>query len=396
MFVGMDIGTGALVIRDADGDRPPEFAPRGPRQYLVGERGGECVQGLVLAVPDSWFDTGCEGSARREALHRELVAGLGLPLRQFVPQSVAATAFAAREKAADDGPDWLVCHLATDVVGAGLCRLSGPSVSMLGAGSRPTPGEPAALAELTRAHRSSGEDRERRAVLLLERARIAPRYRTAPVHGYEAAEGRRTVTAGAVIDGFAPVAAALRAAVANLPGRPDAPCRVLVGGDLASHPLALDAVRDALGGPCPQSPPEVLPLHAAAHGALLIAREAVEAPSVAQHSVSLAAHRLRRGMPEEVRIPLTVAGRPVPMTVTSDGEPLTVGIPGAHDLRIGIDVQEYGQGPHRARELTCPPLPGGSCRLGLYPAGPGLGVLVLRPTEGGEPVLVSLDPKTIG
>jgi hypothetical protein len=397
----MDVGTGAVVTGDADGDRPPEFVPRELGEFL--RRAGERVESLVLAVPDSWFDGDGDGdgngdgdgAARREALYGELIARLGLPLRQFVSQTVAAAACGVQD-APDACPDRLVLRIGTEEVCAGLCHVSGPSVGLVATESRPISGHGVELVALARAHREAGSDRGRRAALLLARARTVPRYRAAPVHACETAEGRRTMTAGAVIDGFETVAEALRATVTGLldrcpPGpRPSAEHRVLVSGDLNAHPLALVAVRDSLRDPMPEPGPQVLDPHATALGALRIAQGAVRAPETARHSLTLFAHRLRRGRPAEVRIPLTVTGAAMPMTVMDGGEPLTVDIPTASGFRVGIDVQEYGQGPYRALELPCPGLPAGSAQVGLHPAGTGFGVLVLRPVGGGESVLLPL------
>ncbi|MFE7032446.1 hypothetical protein ACFU9Y_19225 [Streptomyces sp. NPDC057621] len=391
--MGMDIGAG-VVASDADGDRLVRFAPHGPGEYLRRARDrSEDVEGLVLAVPDDWFDVGREGALRREALHRHVCSELGVPPGQFVPRSAAAVASTAHSESAGGGTDWLVCHIATDGVGVGLCRLRGASVEPLGATSSPAPDELADLAEFARFHGSSRPERRRRAELLLARAQAVPRYRAAPVYPDETGEGAGTFTAGAVISGFARLEAALKTAVLGLVKDRDAPHRVLMSGGPTSHPLALDAVREVLEGPASQHV-EVIEPDAAARGALLIARGTVRVSDVARHSVNLAVHRLHRGRLVEAYIPLTVAGGPVPLTVTDQGDPLTVDVPRPGDFRLGIDVEESGKGPHRALDVPHPPLPEGSCRLGLHAQRNGLGVLALRPVEGGESVLVPLDAKT--
>ncbi|MFJ8630202.1 hypothetical protein [Streptomyces sp. NPDC093568] len=363
MFVGIDVDAGIAVTGDADSVRPPEPLSAEVAEYLC--RVPERVDGLVLALRDQHFDAA--GAVHRETLYGELADGLGLPLRQFVPRSVATAA--SVEQAAGE---LLVCRTDAGAAEAVLCRASGQVVASLNAAWHPVQG-------VTRA--TVPVEPTGRAALLLARARMQPRYRAAPLHT------PGTMTVGAVLDAFAPVEQALRAAVSDVlargnayAGQEDDALRILSDGELARHPLTFDAIRAATGG----TRPRVMEEHAAALGALLVARGSVRSPATARHSVSLRVHRLRRGLLVESDIPLTVPGGAVPMAVLEHGHAVTVDVP--ETRRADVCVRASG----RETEMPCPALRGGRYRLGMHTAGNGLGVLVFRPDGGGEPVLVPL------
>ncbi|MPY56349.1 hypothetical protein [Streptomyces spongiae] len=361
MFVGIDVEAGIAVTGGRDGVRPPEPLPGGAARYLRQCR--EQVEGLVLALPDQCFDE--PGAVRREALYGEFADRLGLPLRQFVPRSVAAVASLRRS----DG-EVLVCRADADAAEAVLCRASGETVESLGAQRRAVTGRPRAEA--------LGEPTGR-AALLLARARTQPRYRAAPLRT------PGNPTAGAVLDAFEPVEEALRSAVTDARARhEDTP--VLMDGALGGHPLARGAVQEVTGG----RQPGLLETHAAALGALLVATDSVRVRTAARHSVSLTVHGVRRGLLVESDIPLTVLGEPVPMAVLERGRAVTVDVPEAQ----GPDVRVRRDG--RETDVPCPGLRGGRHRLGMHTSGDGPGVLVFRPDDGGEPVLLPLGAPTAG
>ncbi|MGW3037429.1 hypothetical protein ACWDCB_40295 [Streptomyces sp. NPDC001178] len=364
MFVGIDVEAGIAVAGGTDGARPPESLPAGVGEYL--RRAPEPVEGLVLALPEKLFDAA--GAAPREALYGELADGLGL--RQFVPGSVAATASVERPLGR-----YLVCRLDAETAGAALCRATGREVELLGAEWRTTSADPQTV--LVGDGVPSWETG--RAALLLARARVQPRYRAAPL------SPAGHVTAGAALDGFAPVEAALRSAVLAIRARHGQPAedgglQILVHGRLGGHPLAQDAVREATGG----APALVLEPHATALGALRLARGSVRAPAAAQYAVGLSVHRIRGGLLVGADIALTVEGQAVPLTVMDHDRAVTVDVPGAH--RPEMWVRAGG----REFEVPCPALRGGRYRLGMHSAADGLGVLVFRPDDAGEPVLVPL------
>ncbi|MFK8843878.1 hypothetical protein [Streptomyces sp. Ac-502] len=384
MFVGIDVAAGVAVTGAADGMRPPQSFVSGPGAYLRGLT--EPVDGLVLAVPEQWFDAA--GAARREALYGELVGALGMPLRQFVPRAVAAAA-----SVKPPSGEHLVCRLEADEVVAAVCGVRGPSMSLSGVEWRATAAGPPVRSP----QEPQNPQETRRAALLLARARVQTRYRAAPLCLPE------EVTAGAVLDAFAPVEQALRSALSPvLDGRaaPEGVSQILLDGGLRRHPLAGAAVQEAATG----APVRVLEEHAAALGALRIARGAAQVPEAARHRLSLRVHRVRQGLLTEADLPLTLPGGPVALSVREsegesareyEGESLresvrddardaTVDVPDGHrpEVRIRLDDSEA--------HVPCPALRPGRYRLGLHSAGRGPGVLALRPEDGGETVLLPL------
>ncbi|MEU5590797.1 hypothetical protein [Streptomyces chrestomyceticus] len=376
--MGIDVAAGVAVTGAADGVRPPEPFVSGPGAYLRGLT--EPVDGLVLAVPEQWFDT--PGAARREALYGELAGDLGMPLRQFVPRAVAAAASLDQSSGRH-----LVCRLEADGVVAAVCGVRWQSVTLssgvewrtVGAGSPVTsPREP------------ENPQEARRAALLLSRARVQARYRAAPLWLPQ------EMTAGAVLDAFAPVEQALRSALSPILAGPTASegvSQILLGGGLRRHPLAGSAVQEAATG----APVRVLEEHAAALGALRVARGSVQAPETARHRLSLRVHRVHQGLLTEADLPLALPGGPVALAVRESGEEasstsvrddahdVTVDVPDGHrpDVRIRLGDTEI--------RVPCPALRPGRYRLGLHSAGSGPGVLALRPKDGGETVLLPLN-----
>ncbi|MFF3273530.1 hypothetical protein ACFYWU_21785 [Streptomyces chrestomyceticus] len=377
MFVGIDVAAGVAVTGAADGVRPPESFVSGPGAYLRGLT--EPVDGLVLAVPEQWFDT--PGAARREALYGELAGDLGMPLRQFVPRAVAAAASLDQSSGRH-----LVCRLEADEVVAAVCGVRGQSLTLSSGVERRTVG---AGSPVTSPREPEIPQEARRAALLLSRARVQTRYRAAPLWLPQ------EVTAGAVLDAFAPVEQALRSALSPVLAGPTASegvSQILLCGGLRRHPLAGSAVQEAAAG----APVRVLEEHAAALGALRVARGSVQAPETARHRLSLRVHHVRRGLLVEADLPLALPGGPValsvraergtvPESVRDDAHDATVDVPDGHRPEIQIRL-----GDTEIR-VPCPALRPGRYRLGLHSARGGPGVLALRPKDGGETVLLPLN-----
>ncbi|WP_374084235.1 hypothetical protein [Streptomyces chrestomyceticus] len=382
MFVGIDVAAGVAVTGAADGVRPPESFTSGPGAYLRGLT--EPVDGLVLAVPEQWFDTA--GAVRREALYGELAEGLGMPLRQFVPRAVAAAASLEQSSGGR-----LVCRLEADEVVAAVCGVRGKSVTLSSGVEWRTVG---AGPPVTSPQEPGNPQEARRAALLLSRARVQARYRAAPLWLPQ------EMTAGAVLDAFAPVEQALRSALppvlAGLTAS-EGVSQILLDGGLRRHPLAGPAVQeDATGAPV-----RVLEEHAAALGALRVARGSVQVPETARHRLSLRVHRVRQGLLTEADLPLALPGGPVALSVRDpEGEPVGASVresvrDDAHDATV--DVPDGHRPEVRIRlgdtdvRVPCPALHPGRYRLGLHSAGKGPGVLALRPEDGGETVLLPLN-----
>ncbi|MEU4205234.1 hypothetical protein AB0F64_35585 [Streptomyces sp. NPDC026294] len=386
--MGIDVAAGVAVTGAADGVRPPESFVSGPGVFLRGLT--EPVDGLVLAVPEQWFDAA--GAARREALYGELAEGLGMPLRQFVPRAVAAVASLEQSSGGH-----LVCRLEADGVVAAVCGVRGRSVTLCGvewraASAGPPVGSP---------REPQNPQEARRAALLLSRARVQARYRAAPLCL------PREVTAGAVLDAFAPVEQSLRSALLPLLAgltASEGVTQVLLDGGLRRHPLAGAAVQEAATG----APVRVLEDHAAALGAFLVARGTVRIPEAARHRLSLRVHRVHQGLLTEAELPLAVPGGPVALSLQGSGrgpvqEPVRESVQkpvqesvrdGAHDATVDVPDGHRPEVLIRLGDteirVPSPALRPGRYRLGLHSAGNGPGVLALRPEDGGETVLLPL------
>ncbi|MEU3542290.1 hypothetical protein [Streptomyces paromomycinus] len=363
--MGIDVTAGVAVTGAADGVRPPEPFVSGPGAYLRGLT--EPVDGLVLAVPEEWFDA--SGAARREALYGELAEDLGMPLRQFVPRAVAAAASLEQSSGGH-----LVCRLEADEVVAAVCGARGQFVTLCGVEWRTVSAGPPVRSP----QEPENPQDARRAALLLSRARVQARYRAAPLWLPQ------EMTAGAVLDAFAPVEQALRSALFPVLAGPTAPedvSRILLDGGLRRHPLAGSAVQEAATG----APVRVLEEHAAALGALRVARGSVKVPETARHRLSLRVHRVHQGLLTEADLPLAFPGGPVALSVRDDADDATVDVPDGQrpEVRIRLGDAEI--------RVPCPALRPGRYRLGLHSAGSGPGVLALRPRDGGETVLLPLN-----
>jgi hypothetical protein len=393
--------------------------------------------GVVVAIPDAWSDGSIAGGSAQELLRRVVLERLELPVRRFVGQSAAAAAAlterisrpGAGSASAAPAPSGtaLICDVGAHTVTVALCSLDGatarvvdvatshaPAGQRAGAGfdlravraARAGPadeavaaGDRAEDAELVDALQTAKHRQQRRAALVLERARTARRYRDAPVYLFHGGPDRYALTADQAIRCFLPVADAIRDTARRLldrrPGDGDE-IVVAVAGGFGSFPLVQEVLLDSLPTSArgEATGPLVLGAAAVARGALLLAEGSAGTPEPYPHSVSLPVYRVHRGRLEPGRVVVARAGEAPPMLVESDGGPQEVEVSADHGLTLSVDVQVDGAGPHRALALPPISLPAGRYHIGLWPARAGFGVMVFRPVGGGEPFVCPLTETT--
>ena len=373
--VAFDIGT--LTIKIATGERViPVPAPSGgPRAAIraalaaAGSRGGCCV-----AVPEAWLTGDADGASGQEDVRYECedVAGAG-PVT-WTGQLAAVAALTAQERGR-----YLVCDVGGSGVRAGLFGVADGTVSIEathaedGGGWRDfeaaiRSGLPAGLPDTWYEQAVMQEDR---ASMVLADAAAAPEeFGDTRVYRISGPAGDVDLTARRVIDSFAPTRHRLQAAIQAVTGagRPDG---VVLTGSLSWLPLAAQAIAAAVG-----TAPEVTGCDAAARGALLFARGEVRlAPPDDTQTVTLPAHYIRDGLLEEFSVTLPWTA---PFAALPDGA-LTID-------RDELELMVAGQ-PRTARLHGLVP---GPHRVGVRPAWPGPGVLVVRPVTGDSAHVVPL------
>jgi molecular chaperone DnaK (HSP70) len=216
---------------------------------------------------------------------------------------------------------------------------------------------------------------DRRASMVLEDAVASPEeFGDTRAYRISGPSGDIDITAGQVIDGFAPTLRRLRTAIEAVTGAgcPEGTVsHSVVTGGLSWLPLTARAIADSAG-----AAPLVAGLDVAARGALLFARgDARLAPPAQCQAVTLPTHQIRDGLLEEVSVtlPWTTPFAALPggaLTIDRDELELTV----AGQPRIAR-LRGLVPGPHR---------------VGVRPTWPGSGVLVVRPVGGGSAHVVPL------
>jgi hypothetical protein len=214
------------------------------------------------------------------------------------------------------------------------------------------------------------QQEDRAKAVLEDAARSPEEYADTRVYRISGQGGKIDVSARLLTESFAPTARLLRIAVEAVTGT-ERPERVVIVGGLSWLPLATCAVADATG-----ATPVMAGLDAAAQGALLFARGEVRlALPLGRQTVALPTHRIRDGLLEEVNVTLPWTE---PFATLPDGT-LTID---SEELELTVDGQ-----PRAARLRGLVP---GQHRIGIRPAWPGPGILVVRPVGGGAAHVVPL------
>jgi hypothetical protein len=326
-------------------------------------------------VPDHWLAGQAGGARRQEDVRHECedVAGTGPVI--WTGQLAAAAALAARDHGSGH---YLVCDLGGTGIRAGMFAITDGTVGIMtvhtaeGGGwqnfdqavrSRMPSWLPARWYEETASQRP-------RAELVLADALAAPaEFGDTRAYRISGPAGHADLTAGQVIDSFAPSLQRLRAVVeAASTTEPD---RVVLTGGLSWLPLAARALADATG-----SVPITAGPDASARGALLFARGAARtAPPPSCQPVALPTRQIRDGLLEDVRIDLSWTA---PFAALPGGS-----------LQIDRDELELAIGAV-SRTVRLPGLEPGLHRIGIRPSWPGPGLLVARAVTGDRVHVVPL------
>jgi hypothetical protein len=373
--VAFDLGALTVKIATQDGVVTVPAPSGGPRAGIraalavTGARSGCCV-----AVPEAWLTGTTDGASRQEDVRHvcEEVAGAG-PVT-WTGQLAAVAALSARQPGR-----YLVCDVGGSGVRAGRFGVADGTVAIEathaedGGGWRDfdTAIRSGLPAGLPGTWYEQAIAQEGRAGMVLADAAVSPdEFGDTRVYRISGPGGDIGLTASRVIDSFAPTRQRLQTSIQAVTGagRPDG---VVLAGGLSWLPLAAQAMAVAVG-----TAPEVAGCDAAARGALLFARgEARLAPPDDTQTVTLPAHYIRDGLLEEfsVTLPWTVSFAALPdgaLTIDQDKLELMV----AGQPRIAL-LRDLVPGPHR---------------VGVRPAWPGPGVLVVRPVTGDSAHVVPL------
>jgi hypothetical protein len=373
-------GTAPDLSSQPNGGRSREDACAAALAEARDAPGGPPDQACV-AVPDGWLDGGLSEARAFEGLRHRLEDELGLRSLSWVGQLTAAAALAAWQSPARPPGRYLICDLGGSGVRAALVDVTEQGIRPLAVDTDRTGGWLAFNRQLRAALPDgrprldrwfeTAEQQQRRAALVLSQATTDPAFRDTPAYRVDGPSAGWDIPAGLLIDSFADVARQLQAAIsAVLAGT--APDAALLTGGFGWFPLASQVVTEAAG-----NMPELLGPHAAALGAHLIARGAVQLAAAQRPEVSCAARQVRNGRLVDLRLPLSPTH-----SLTRLGEEATVLDSG------GVTLVIAGQ----LRAIPVPELAPGPCRIGLRAAGPGRAILVIRPDEpaGGLPVSITV------
>jgi hypothetical protein len=379
---GIDLG--ALTVKVAVNGRgvhtitAPAGGPAGALRAALSAAGRREV--LCVAVPDTWLSGEAAGAAQQETVRHECTEQLEYAQVLWAGQLAAVAAYAA----AICGPGrHLICDIGGTGIRAGMFSVSAGTVRVeavhaeadggwrefdaeVRAGLPQSPALPANWYEQAAHHNQDHVVKVLEAALGGGKGELA-----ATVYRITGPDGDILLTAGRLIEAFAPTEERLEAAIAAVQGRVP-PDHVVLAGGLSQLPLAPRAA-----GIATDTAPLIADPDAAARGALMFARgdAALVRPGGGGH-VAVPVNLVRDGLLEEVDVPLPWSepfahfpGGPLML----DREELTVLVAGCAET---ARLRGLVPGPHL---------------IGARPAWPGLGVLVVRPTAGDGPAhIVSL------
>jgi hypothetical protein len=379
---GIDLG--ALTVKVAVNGRglqiiaSPAGGPAGALRAALSAADSREV--LCVAVPDTWLAGAAAGAAQQEAVRHECTEQLEGAQVLWAGQLAAVAAYAA----AVTGPGrYLICDIGGTGIRAGMFSVSAGTVRVeavhaeanggwrefdaeVRAGLPQSPSLPANWDEQAARHHQDHVVKVLEAALGGGKGELA-----ATVYRITGPDGDILLTAGRLIEAFAPTQERLEAAIAAVQGRIP-PDHVVLAGGLSQLPLAPRAA-----GIATDTAPLVADPDAAARGALMFARGDAALVRPAEHGhVTVPVNLVRDGLLEEVDVPLPWSepfadfpGGPLML----DREELTVSVAG-HEKTT------------RLRGLVP-----GLHLIGARPAWPGLGVLVVRSAADDGPVhIVSL------
>ena len=386
--VALDAGTATAKLAVDDESAAAVVCPASGGDWRARVSGAFAAAGralpaesLCLAVPEAWLDGSVDGTTVQESLRYACVDELGVAGVTWVGQLAAVAALIARQRGSGR---YLVCDTGATGVRTAALDVAGPVIrvvaadSAIGAGWSDFDASIRALAAgggdpLPADWYRSAREQDRPARAVLSRAATSPGYRESPAYMFTGRPGDRGLLAGQVIDCFAPTAQRIRAGAARALRDGPADVAVLTGG-LGWFPLASVVLAEEVG-----LVPVVADPDAAARGALLFARAAVRmAPPPTPGPVALPVHRIADGELEELSLVLPWSE---PFASLADGLPVL------EQPVLAVDVA--GQ----RVTVEVPGLVPGPCRIGVRPGWSGACALVVRPADGGMPVVADLGPR---
>jgi hypothetical protein len=360
---------------------------------------------LTLAVPEAWLTSGVAGAARLEAARCAFAdrgnARLGIVGR---PVAVVARHEHVTTERRSASARRLVVHLGSGEVRTTMCEVTDAAVRVGATSARPLPGASlrasllAALGpgdgDADSLSRSIRHGRERLRVALAAAARN-PAFLEVPVAGPAGTPPDRWPTAREVRDLLAGRSEALRSAVRDVADRSAGAglpmeVTIMVTGPDREDPLSQEALLDIVpewaGLPdAPQPALLVAPASAAAEGAALVAAGQVTAEVVPSRVFSLPVHRMAGGRAVSQSVPLGDPGDLGPLVVSGTDQDA---------CPVYVDISTPG-GTARFAVPAGESLPSGRYRAGIWP-GWDNATLVLRPVDGGEPLLYPLSAGGVG
>ena len=377
MTMGVDLGVLTVTVASGDGVTEITAPAGGPRAGIRAALAAARPRGeLCLAVPELWLSGEVTGASQLEDLRYECEDLAGVGPVAWTGQLAAVAALAAKQRGSGR---YLVCDVGGSGVRAGMFVVSDGTVEIVATHAAEGGGwrdfDTAVRARVPAGlpgtwYAQAAEQGPRDSYVLEDAARAPDENGDTRVYRISGPGGTTDLSARDVIDSFAPARQRLRAAIEAVRGAGPSGTVVLTGG-LSWLPLTARAVAEVAG-----APPLLAGLDAAARGALMFAvGEARLAPPTERPAVSVPAHAIRDGLLEEVNVPLPWTA---PFAAVPDGALLI----DRHEL----DLTVAGQ-PRTAR---LPGLAPGPHRVGLRPAWPGSGVLVVRPVQGDRAHVIPL------
>jgi len=338
---------------------------------------GSAPGSVCFAVPDFWLSADPAGGRAFEEFRHVAEDKLGLGGLSWAGQGVAVTAAVASQQPTAGNGRYLVCDVGARGVRAAVCELAGQEVRLVTAVATERDGAAdfaARAAGAAGAHDDPGLGdwltairSQPRLAVTLERAAVDRAFLATPACTLTGARSYR-LTAGQLADSFAPTAQALTVGVEAVLGG-DRPAVAVLTGGLGWFPLAGKAVAAAAG-----RAPVLAEAAAAAAGALLLGQGQLREAAASLPPVTLPARQIRNGLLEAAHliVPWSRSFAPI------DGGPIS----------CDSDVLELDIAG-RPRSARLPGIRPGRYQIGVRPAHPGRGLLVLRAASPREAVHIA-------
>jgi hypothetical protein len=341
---------------------------------------------ICLAVPDGWLDGSVAGVTAAEDTRHLVEDQLGLAPVTWAGQLAAVTAATVGEHGTGL---YLLCDIGASQVRVAVTETDGTAVSTVAA--RATPGGwrdlDTALGTLLSADgrrlpadwHSQTEHRAGRARLVLDRAATDPDFADAAVYAIRdpgiVPASVTEIFPAELTECFTNVRERLAADVIAVTAgrRPDVV--VLSGGGVGWFPLAATVISQAVGVTPKPAPPD-----AAARGALRFALGAMApsatTPTASSPRLTIAVHRIYAGLLEAAEVTLRWTDSFTefpggPLDLEGDELVLTV-----NDRLVAVPLRGLPPGPHR---------------IGIRRGWSGAATLVIKPADGGTPLITELD-----